>query len=132
MKKILCAALCLIICLGVLASCGGSGPEQVFEKLKKAVDSKDPKLMLELFEPAIQEVYKSLMGDNLDALLEDYEDDEGKPVDMKLDKVEYTDDAKTKAKLFMTATVDGESDSTEMPVKLVDGNWYLDMGGMLG
>ena len=132
MKKILCAALCLIVCLGVFASCGSAGPESLVAKMQKAIDNRDANLLLECYEPSVQELFKSFMGDNLDTLLEEFDNDEGAKVTLKLDKVEYTNSDKTTAKLTITAEGAGDEDARDLPVKLVDGEWYLDIGSMIG
>ena len=132
MKKIFCAVLCLILCLGVLASCGSKGPESLFDKMQKAVTEKNAKLLLECYEPSVQEMFKSLMGDNLDSLLDEFGGEEEETATLKLDKVEYTNDSKTTATLTITVSANGQTETQDMPAKLVDGDWYLDLAGALG
>ena len=133
MKEILCAALCVILCLGVFAACGSAkGPETLIDKMQKAIDSKDAKALLECFEPAIQDVYKSMMGDNLDSLLDEYEGEDGEKVSLKVEKVDYTNDEKTTANVTVTATSGDKTETETMPVKLVDGTWYLDLASAMG
>ena len=133
MKKILCAALCVILCLGVFAACGSAkGPETLIEKMQKAIDGKDAKALLECYEPAVQELFKSMMGDNFESPLEEFEDEDGDKVTLKLDNVEYTNDDKTTANLTVSTTSGENTETQQMPVKLVDGDWYLDLAGAMG
>ena len=123
-RRIIAVVLCLIFVTALLSSCSSGGPKGVIKNLEKAVNKRDGKALMKLFDPSTQEMMKGY-GVDTDSLFDLF----GYPgkVSLKCGNIKYNDE-KTEAKVEVTITTDGETSTEKMTCVKVDGKWYLGGG----
>ena len=126
-KKIIAVVLCLVFVLAILASCGANKPEAVIKSLEKAINKKDGKAMMKLFDPDTQKLLEGygITGDTIVSMM--FSEMEGKKVSLTCGDIKYNDD-KTEAVVEVTAKMDGETSTDEITCKKVGGKWYISGG----
>ena len=130
MKKTVSIVLAVLILSVALVACGGGGnntPDATVQKFINAINSNNTNALAECFEPTYQELIKSSFAllSSMDMTLADAMGMGSEKLGLTIENVAIDGDSAT---VTATLIIDGQSDTDDIPLKMVDGQWYIDAG----
>jgi hypothetical protein len=127
MKKRTVVVLCFVlVALTLLSACSvANSPSGIVKKFMDAAKSGNANAMFDCFEPDKAEAFKSLMAlaGGEEAMIEQMGFAEGMTYSIEGENI-----SGDKATVSVKVTMNGESETDDVPCVKVDGNWYIYLG----